>query len=102
MTSRSAVVAVSGSTAGSMANPLSVGTRPARTAGSHGSSSCRITDAPGTRARTSATCPVTPSASEAVRSRTAPASRSIRPPTGRSISAARVHGPAACTLNGPT
>ena len=52
-------------------------------------------------ARTSATCRRSPSASESVRSRTAPWSRSSRPPIGRSSAAASVHGPAACTLSGP-
>ena len=44
----------------------------------------------------------TPSASEATRSRTAPGSRSIRPPIGRSSEAASVHGPATCTLTSPS
>ena len=47
------------------ASPLAVGTEPARTAGSAGSSSCTIRSAPGTRRRTSATCAAAPSASEA-------------------------------------
>ena len=80
--------------------PLAVGTRPASTAGSAGSSSCSSTAAPGTRFLTSATCAATPSASDWVRSATAPGSASagfwLRV---SSIVAAIVHGPHTATFS---
>ena len=81
--------------------PLAVGTVPASTEGNDGSSSCRTRRARGNRRQTSATCAAEASASDAAMSRTAPASASAGSPRGSSKPAARVHGPASCSLTGP-
>ena len=82
--------------------PLALGTVPASTAGSPGSSSCRMSCAPGTRARTSATWAAIPSASEAVRSLVAPRSASAGSWLwASSMVAAIVHGPQAWILSAP-
>ena len=81
--------------------PEAVGTRPASTAGSAGSSTCTTRSASGIRRRTSATWPRSPSASASASSRRAPRSASTRSPRGRSTVAASVHGPATWILNGP-
>ncbi len=65
---------------GSRPQPDEVGSRPASTVGSDGSSTCSTTSAPGTRERTAATCRRTPSASDSTRSRQAPSSTMTRSP----------------------
>ena len=83
-------------------SPLAVGTRPASAAGSDGSSTCTISVAPGTRLRTSAACAARPSASDSVRSATAPGSASAGLAEWLSSSAAAsVHGPQTWILSGP-
>ncbi len=72
------------STARNEPNPLAVGTLPLSTPGSAGSSSCKITCAPGTRFRTSARCNRRPSARDSAMSRTAPLSASSLSPYGSS------------------
>ena len=98
--SRSA--AVSSSTAASRDSPLWVGTWPARTDGSAGSSSWTTSRAPGSRLATSAARAAAPSASEAVRSATAPGSASATFIVRDSSSvAASVQGPQSWILTGP-
>ena len=81
--------------------PDAVGTAPANTAGSAGSSTCTTSDVPGTRRRRPPMCSETPYASACANSRRAPSSASARSPRGRSTVAARVHGPTTWTLSGP-
>ena len=82
--------------------PDAVGTAPASTAASAGSSTCTTSRSPpGSRRRTSATWSRSPSASAWASSRRAPKSASTLSPRGRSTVAASVHGPATWTLNAP-
>lgn len=67
-----------------------------------GSSSCSTTWAPGKRRLTSARCWRSPSASEAARSRQAPASERAASPFLSSRAAASVQGPTAWTFSGPS
>ena len=75
-TSRRPACASASSTGLTRFRPLALGTLPASTAGSEGSSTCSSSRAPGTRAATPDRCAATPSASDSVRSRTAPGSAS--------------------------
>ena len=82
--------------------PDAVGTAPASTAASAGSSTCTTSrSTPGSRRRRSRTWSRTPSASAWASSRRAPWSARTLSPRGRSTVAARVHGPATWTLNAP-
>ncbi len=93
---------VSASTAASRDSPLWVGTRPAITDGSAGSSNWTTSRAPGTRLATSAACAAAASASEAARSATAPGSESATFIVRVSSSvAASVQGPQSWILTGP-
>ena len=101
-TSRRPACASASSTGRTRFSPLALGTPPASTVGSEGSSTCSSSRAPGTRAATADTCAATPSASDSVRSRTAPGSAS----TGSwlrasSRLAAIVHGPQTCSFSAP-
>ena len=93
---------VSASTGAIRDSPLAVGTSPPATADRAGSSSWTMSWALGTRLAISATWAAAPSASEAVRSATAPGSAmatlSVR---GSSSVAASVHGPHSWILSGP-
>ena len=90
------------STAPTRFSPLAVGTDPGQHRGQRRLVQLQQHRRAGTRLRTSATCAATPSASDAIRSATAPGSASagfwLRL---SSIVAASVHGPQTWTLNGP-
>ena len=102
-TQPSACEASGGCTVRCRPKPDAVGTAPASTAVSAGSSTwTTIRCPPGSRRRRSATWTVSPSASAWASSRRAPKSASTLSPRGRSTVAASVHGPATWTLNAPS
>jgi len=95
--------AVSASITASRDIPLWLGTEPSTTDGSAGSSNWTTSLAPGTRLATSAAWAAAPSASEVVRSATAPGSASALFIVRVSSSvAASVQGPQSWILSGPS
>ena len=102
-TARSPSTTTGSSTARSRPKPLAVGSAPARTAGSDGSSSWTTTcGARNAGAATLRDVPGDPLGEATRRGRgEAPGSTTARSSRGRCSAAASVHGPATWTLNGP-